>query len=59
MSQPARNPTVRTVLGVIFALAAMVLGVVVLLSSAGGKDVKYYIGGGLVAASLAIFALLL
>lgn len=59
MSQVAPNPGTRKILGVIFTLVALVLGVVVMLSKVDSKDFKYFVGGAIVALCLAVASLLL
>lgn len=59
MSQVAPAPSTRKILGVIFTLAAIVLAVIVMVSKVDGKDFKYFVGGAIIAACLALASLLL
>lgn len=56
---PLATASTRKILGVIFTLAALVLGVVVMLSKVGSKDFKYFVGGAIIALCLALASLLL
>jgi hypothetical protein len=49
----------RKILGVIFTLAAIALGIAVTLTQVTGKDFKYFVGGAIIALCLALASLLL
>lgn len=53
------SASTRKVLGVIFTLAALVLGIIVMLTKVTNKDFKYFVGGAIIALCLALASLLL
>jgi hypothetical protein len=59
MNQRVTRSSTRHVLGILLTIAALTLGIWATLMKAADPDFHHVAGGGIVAAALAIFALLL